>query len=116
MRSPVSARVLGRLADLVSLRPWLVVIVAALLAALASTQVLRLVVTTSRTNMGHAVTDSEKLFGQFLEEFGSPNDLTAVIDGTGEVDLRATADELAAELEKHPDLVRSTFHKVDIDF
>src|SRR5205814_721310 len=78
--------------------------------------VLQLEVTTSRTNMGHAVTDSEKLFGEFLEEFGSPNDLTAVVDGTGEVELRAGADELAAELERHPDLVRSTFHKVDIDF
>ena len=123
----VASRLLGGLADVVSARPGLVVIIAVVMAAIGMTQVLRLEVTTSRTNLGHAGSESEKQFGIFLEEFGSPNDLTAVIDGLSIGEARKAADELAADLDKQlggelataddkRPRVRSTFHKVDIDF
>ena len=122
-----TSRMLGRLADLVSARPGLVVIVAVLMAAVGMIFVLRIEVTTSRTNLGHAKSESERQFGVFLDEFGSPNDLTAVIDGLPAAEARKAADELASDLEKQlggalegdgdkRPRVRSTFHKVDIDF
>ena len=120
------SRLLGAVADFVAARPKRVVTVAAIIAIASLTQVVRLEVTTSRTNLGHPANEAEADFGRFLDEFGSPNDLTAVIDIPahegqpplpGDVEtLRAAADEMARELDQHPDRVRSTFHKVDIDF
>ena len=114
--SPKTSRLLGWLADFVSARPRLVLVVTLVLAAAAATQVPFLEVTTSRTNLGHALSESERLFGEFLEEFGSPNDMIAVIDGAPGDELRRTADELAEALEKDKAHVRSTFRKMDIEF
>src|SRR5262245_46899926 len=113
---------LGRLADAISARPATVVGLCLALAIAASTQILFIEVSTSRTNLGHPANDAERDFGTFLKEYGSPNDLIAVIERAPDapkVDartLRAAADALAAELVKDPTRIRSTFHKIDVDY
>src|SRR5438067_2247337 len=111
----LSPRLLGQLAEFIAARPGVVVVVALILAALAATQALRLEVTTSRTHVDAARHRSTIEFAKFLHEFGSPNDLIAVVDGGNPEELRRATAELAAELERDPH-VRSTFHKVDLDF
>src|SRR5207248_396782 len=96
--------------------PSAVVIACTVLAALAATQVAQLEVTTSRTHVDSARTPGTILFGEFLEEFGTPNDLIAVIDGSEREERRRAADDLAEELGRDPSHVRSTFHKLDLDF
>jgi len=112
----LGARLLGRLAEGIAARPKVVLIACSVLAALAATQVAQLEVTTSRTHVDSARTRGTILFGEFLEEFGTPNDLIAVIDGSEREERRRAADELAAELQRDPGHVRSTFHKVDLEF
>src|SRR4051812_16040893 len=112
-RSPAptrSSRLLAGLATFVSAWPRLVVAGAAARAFLAAPQVPYIEVTPSRTNIGPAVNDAGRRFGEFLDEFGSPNDLIAVIDGAGADELEHTADELAADLNKDTAHVRGTFH------
>jgi hypothetical protein len=121
-RRPVglAMRVLASLAERLCASPVTVLVVCLVLTAAAGTRALRLQVSTSRTNLGHASTAAEEAFGEFLLEFGTPNDVIGVIDapagGFGEEALRAVADELAAALEGDGAHVRSTFHKVDLDF
>lgn len=112
-------RWLAGLADLVSARPAAVVAVCVALALAAATQILNIEVSTSRTNLGHPANDAERDFGTFLKEYGSPNDLLAVIEAGPKTDaatLRRAADDLAAELSKDPQRIRSTSQKIDVDF
>src|SRR5262245_59832481 len=112
---------LGRLADAISARTATVVGLCVALAIAASTQILFIEVSTSRTNLGHPANDAERDFGTFLKEYGSPNDLIAVIEGAAGANidartLRAAADALAAELVKDQRQIRSTFHRIDVDY
>lgn len=111
-----TSHLLGRLIDAVSARPGWVVLAALLLSALSITQAMRIEVTTSRTNLGHPASDSERYFGEFLHEFGSPNDLIAVLDGGSVLQRRQCADALATALEQDHEHVKSTFHRVDLHF
>src|SRR4051812_8776240 len=83
-------------------RPHLTLAVCVALGLLAGLRASRLEVTTSRTNLGHASTPAEEAFGDFLRDFGTPNDVIAVVDapagGMDDAALRTLADELAAEL------------------
>lgn len=116
------ARLLARLAAGLSAHPRLVLGVSGVIALLGAAIAAGLEVNTSRTNLGHATMPSERDFGDFLREFGSPNDLIAVIDApevtepaAREALLRKTADDLATTPSGDGERVRSTYHRVEVD-
>lgn len=57
-----------------------------------------------------------KRFLNFLEEFGSPDDLVVLIEGASRADRKKAAEALAKALNKEKKLVQRVFYRVPLDY
>lgn len=72
-------------------------------------------VQTSRNALVEESHDFWQRYMDFAEEFGLPEDMVVVIEGTDPARVRAATDAVAARLAEHKDLIGDPFYKVDLE-
>jgi hypothetical protein len=96
-------------------RPWVVVLVA-IAAAVASGlwTADRLGYKVSRTDLLDPESDYNKLWIDYIREFGEDDDAVIVVEGPSRGDVIPVLDELSREVAREGDLFRSVLHEVDL--
>lgn len=96
-------------------RPWLVVIVAVAAAVGAGLWTAeRLGYKVSRTDLLDPESDYNKLWIDYIREFGEDDDAVIVVEGPSRGDVIPVLDELSREVAREGDLFRSVLHEVDL--
>ncbi len=71
---------------------------------------------TGRIDLISESNPASKRFLQFLEDFGSPDDLVLLVQGGDSSDRKEAVDDLAQKLKENISLVESVFYQIPIDF
>ncbi|RLB57657.1 MAG: hypothetical protein DRI34_07180 [Deltaproteobacteria bacterium] len=106
---------LTRFVDSITAHPWRVVVIALLLAALASVAVARIPFLTSRQAILPSNAEVTRRLNGFLKKFGADADLIVVVEGGNRAAREDFSSRLAAALRTLP-RVRQATEKVDLDF
>jgi hopanoid biosynthesis associated RND transporter like protein HpnN len=96
-------------------RPWLVLLVAlAAAAASAAWTAGNLGYKVSRTDLLDPDSDYNKLWIDYIREFGEDDDAVIVVEGPSRADVIPVLEELSREVAGRRDLFRSVLHEVDL--
>src|SRR5688572_1776220 len=104
-------RLLVWLSHRIVARPRTILVAAALLSALGVALSVNIQVSTSRNQMMPPGHPDQRQFSNFLNEFGTPNQLAVVIEGGDEAGRRRDAEQLAAKLLQNREYVREVYYK-----
>lgn len=108
--------VLAKLAVWSTTRPWVVLLVAAILTGPAAWVASGLGVSTSRTALVSEDNPHWRRYMAFAHAFGIPEDLVVVVKGEDPKALHAFADRVAETLRTDPEVVSAVFHKLDLSY
>lgn len=100
---------------LVTQRTYWLLGVAAALTLISMTALPFIQVSTSRTNLMDEDNPYQRQLTAFLQEFGNPNHLVAVVEGGTLEQRRQASDQLAAAMRGEPKHFKSVFHRVDLE-
>lgn len=106
--------VVDRLADAVTRRPWVVLLVAAVLAIAAWPSVRGLPLRTGRLELAPADDPAVVAYREFNRQFGALHTVFVILSGGAAEDVRACAARAAEALAKRPEHVRSVIHRLDV--
>ena len=96
-------------------RPWVVVLVAVAAAVAAGLWTAdSLGYKVSRTDLLDPESDYNKLWIDYIREFGEDDDAVIVVEGPSRGDVIPVLDELSREVAREGDLFRSVLHEVDL--
>jgi uncharacterized protein len=96
-------------------RPWLVLLVAlAAAAASAAWTAGNLGYKVSRTDLLDPDSDYNKLWIDYIREFGEDDDAVIVVEGPSRADVIPVLEELSRDVAGRRDLFRSVLHEVDL--
>lgn len=109
------ARALGAGCEMAVRRPWAVIGAAVALACLAlAITGLKLGYRTSRLDLVGSHSEFDKIWRQFIEEFGGDDDAVVVVEGPNRDVVKPAMRELAAQLAQQPRLFQNVLHEVDL--
>lgn len=108
-------RLLTRLGELTVRHPWMVVFGAVVLTVASGLLMPALEMYTSRSALYPDDIDVNRRFQEFLDDFKTPSNLIAVLEGEPE-ELGPFADDLAAAFRARTDFVGDVFYKADVEF
>jgi hopanoid biosynthesis associated RND transporter like protein HpnN len=96
-------------------RPWVVVLVAVAAAVAAGLWTAdSLGYKVSRTDLLDPESDYNKLWIDYIREFGEDDDAVIVVEGPSRGDVIPVLEELSREVAREGDLFRSVLHEVDL--
>ncbi len=108
-------KVLSAVSSAVIARPWYFIAGGVLLTICSVITIPFMHISTSRSELLDKDNPFQRQQDAFLEEFGTPNHLIAVVEGGDEESRRKAADELARILEKEEKHFRFVQYRIDID-
>jgi hopanoid biosynthesis associated RND transporter like protein HpnN len=95
--------------------PGVIVLVALLTAAVAGVWTTRhLGYKVSRTDLLDPESDYNKLWIDYVHEFGEDDDAVVVVEGEGREQVIAVLEELSAAVRERPELFHAVLHEVDL--
>ena len=68
---------------------------------------------TSRLDLINQKSEFNKLWNDYIEDFGDEDDLVVVVEGASQEAVTPVLDELSEKIGQHPDLFRAVLHEVD---
>ena len=68
---------------------------------------------TSRLDLINQKSDFNKLWIDYIEDFGDEDDLVVVVEGESQEVITPVLDELSAKIRQFPDLFRAVLHEID---
>lgn len=109
------ARALGAGCEAAIRRPW-AVIGAALVLACAALLItgLKLGYRTSRLDLVGSQSEFDKIWRNYIAEFGGDDDAVIVVEGAGRDVVKGAMRELAGQLAQQPRLFQNILHEVDL--
>jgi uncharacterized protein len=109
------ANVLAGLAGFCCRRPWLVVLATLLTCGISLAYTWRnLTYQTQRSDLLNKNKDFYRRWQQYLAEFGDDDDMVVVVKGRDRPQMQQALDDLAQQIQQHPDLFDRLFYRVDL--
>src|SRR6478672_10316825 len=109
------SRALVGLVGLVCRAPWLVLALALIGCAFSTyLSCTQLKFFTQRSDLVSQDKDYQKRWKAYLQEFGDDDDMVVVVQGHDRALMEKGLDQLAGQIEQHPDLFDRLFYKVDL--
>jgi hopanoid biosynthesis associated RND transporter like protein HpnN len=111
----ILARTLAGAVGVIGRHPWLV-LGAVLLSCAASAYLTctRLSYLSNRNDLISSNKDYLKRWRQYVAEFGEDDDMVVAVQGSDRAAMERVLDELAGEIDKHPDAFERLFYKADL--